>query len=60
MRLGCEWRHARKQWAGNFGDFEKKQLVEIRRWTKWVDFWAGPVWVYGMRRALLGPMEQSA
>ena len=29
MRLGCEWRHVRKRWAGNFGDFEKKQLVEI-------------------------------
>ena len=36
MLLGCEWSHARKRWAGNFGDFWKKQLVEI--WT-----WARPV-----------------
>ena len=26
MRLECEWRHARKQWSGEFEDFEK-QLV---------------------------------
>ena len=25
MRLGCEWRHVRKRWAGILGDFEKKQ-----------------------------------
>ena len=23
MGLGCEWHHARKQWAEEFGDFEK-------------------------------------
>ena len=23
MGQGCEWRHARKRWAGNFGDFWK-------------------------------------
>ena len=34
MRLGCEWRHARKRWAGILGDFEKKQLVEIWSWTR--------------------------
>ena len=33
MRLGCEWRHARKRWAGNFGDFWKKELVEIWTWA---------------------------
>ena len=31
MGLRCEWRHARKRWAGNFDDFWKKQWVEI--WT---------------------------
>ena len=40
MGLGCEWRHARKRWAGNFGDFEKKQLVEIRTWARPVQLWA--------------------
>ena len=58
MELGCEWRHARKRRAGNFGDFWKKQLVEIRTWTKWVEIWswARPVQfvVYGMRRAFVG------
>ena len=29
MGLGCEWRHARKRWAGILRDFEKKELVEI-------------------------------
>ena len=24
MWLGCQWRHARKWWAGNLGDFLKK------------------------------------
>ena len=26
MRLGCEWRHARKRWAGILDDFEKKAV----------------------------------
>ena len=26
MGLGCEWRHARKRWAGILGDFEKKAV----------------------------------
>ena len=38
--LGCEWRHARKRWAGNFGDFWKKQLVEIWTWAKAVQLGA--------------------
>ena len=41
MGLGCGWGHDRKQWAGDFDDFEKKQFVDIRSWTKRVDFWAG-------------------
>ena len=28
MWLGCGWRHARKRWAREFGDFEK-ELDEI-------------------------------
>ena len=24
MWLECEWRHARKRWAGEFGDFKKE------------------------------------
>ena len=39
MWMGREWRHAQKGGAGNFGDFWKKQLVEIWRWTKWVEIW---------------------
>ena len=55
---GCEWRHARRQWAENFGDFWKKQLVEIRSWARLVDFWAqarpGQFVAYGMHRAFVG------
>ena len=46
------------------GDFfKKKQLVEIRTWAKWVDFF-GPgrdqsSGVYEIRRALLDQMELS-
>ena len=29
MRLGCEWRHARKRWAGNFGDFWKRSSLRF-------------------------------
>ena len=32
MRLGCEWRHARKRWAENLVIL-KKTLVEIRLWA---------------------------
>ena len=52
MGLGSEWRHAWKRWVGNFGDFWKKQLVEIWSWTKRVQFVA-----YGMRRAFIGSEE---
>ena len=34
MWLGCEWRHAWKLWAGNFGDFWKNMLVEIWLWAR--------------------------
>ena len=51
MWLGYEWCHARKRWAGILGDFEKKKLVEICRWTRQVEIrtWAGPVeiWTWG-------------
>ena len=61
MRLGCEWRHARKRWAGNFGDFWKKQWVEICPWTRQVDFLrlgeASPVVVYGMHHAFVGSVS---
>ena len=66
MTLGCRWRHDWKRWAGNCGDFFKKQLVDIWRWAKrveiylWtrlVDFWAWPRPVqfvaYRMRCALV-------
>ena len=36
MGLGCEWRHAQKWAVGNFGDFWKKQLVEIQTWASLV------------------------
>ena len=52
MRLGCEWRHARKRWAGNFGDFLKKQLVDICLWTRPVQLWPA-----GFAARLLGQME---
>ena len=35
MWLGCEWRHARKRWAGILGDFEKKQLIEMVDEASW-------------------------
>ena len=44
-RLGCEWRHARKRRAGNFGDFWKKQLVEIWHWMRLVEIWSWARWV---------------
>ena len=43
--------------------FLKKELVKIWSWTKRVDFWAWQgqsSWVYEMRRAWWGQMEQSA
>ena len=40
MGLGCEWRHAWKWWAGNFGDFWKKQFVEIWTWARAVQLGA--------------------
>ena len=73
MWLGCEWRHARKRWAGILGDFEKKSSelrseagrgswdlnLEEVSWFSNLDE-ASPVVCYGMRCALLGQMEQSA
>ena len=50
MWQGCEWRHARKWWAGNFGDFWKKtQLVEI-----WTLARAVQLGLHGMRRPFVG------
>ena len=49
MRLVCEWCHAQKRWAGNFGDFWKKQLVEIRTWA-----WRVELWSTGCAAHLLG------
>ena len=40
MGLWCEWRQARKRWAGNFGDFWKKQFVEIPTWARPVQLWS--------------------
>ena len=40
MGLGCEWCHARKRGAGNFGDFWKKQFAEIRTWARSVQLWS--------------------
>ena len=58
MRLVYEWRHARKQGAGNFGDFWKKQLVEICLWARLVEIWSWARRVqfvgYGIRARLLG------
>ena len=51
MRLGCEWRHARKRWAEIFDDFEKA--------VSW-DFTLGegsPVGGYGMRSAFVGSVS---
>ena len=39
MELCCEWCHAWKWWAGNFGDFLKKQWVEIWLWARRVEIW---------------------
>ena len=56
--LGCEWRHAWKRWAENFGNFLKKVLSwdltldEASRFLKWGV--ARPVWAYGMRCAFVG------
>ena len=38
MDWRCEWRHARKLWAGILSDLEYKQWVEIWTLTKRVDF----------------------
>ena len=48
MWLGCEWRHARKQWAVIFGDFEKEVSWDL---TLGRDSPAGG---YGMRSAFVG------
>ena len=37
---GCEWCHAWKQGAENFGDFWKKQLVEIWTWARSIELWS--------------------
>ena len=51
MRLGCEWCHAWKQWAGNFGDFWKSRSWDSdlgeTRLTE----------VYVMRRAFVGSVN---
>ena len=65
MGLECEWRHVWKRCAKSFGDFWKKKTVS---WDLTLDkaSWflnldeARPVGDHGMRRALLGQMEQSA
>ena len=49
MRLRCGWCHARKRWGRNFGDFEKKELIEIL--TLGEGRLAGG---YGMRPAFFG------
>ena len=48
---GCEWRHARKRWAGILGYFEKNR-VEI--WT-----YASPVVCSGVRARWLGQWVES-
>ena len=62
MRLGSEWRHVWKQWAGILGDFEKK-AVSWDLNLDGVDLWSGQGQSsYGLWdvHALLGQMEQSA
>ena len=58
MRLGWEWRLSRKRWAAIIGDFEKKQLVEIRSWARPVEIWSWTRQVqfvaYGIRHAFAG------
>ena len=58
MRLGCEWRHARKRWAENFSDFWEKQLVEVWLWARRVEILTlgevSPAGGYGMRRTFVG------
>ena len=56
---GCEWRHARKWWAGILGDFEKKAVS----WDLTLDeaSWDSDLcessWVYGMCRAVVGSVS---
>ena len=54
MRLGCEWRYGRKQWAENWGNFLKRLLVEIWSWMRRVQLVA-----YGMRRAFFGSYQKN-
>ena len=64
MRLGSEWRHAWKQWAGNFGDFWKKGVSWVL--TLGEASWdsnlgeGSPAGGTGCATHLLGQMEQSA
>ena len=64
MRLGCEWRHARKQWAGILGDFEKKAVgwdLSLGEASWFLSLGeASPVGPTGCAARLLGQMERSA
>ena len=51
MNWGWEWRQARKRWAEDFWIWKKKQLLEIGRERKVVDFWSGRGQTRGLRDA---------
>ena len=70
MWLGCEWRHARKRGAENFGDFWKKAvswdlMLDEASWhlnlgeASWfLDLGeASPAGDYGMHRAFIGSVS---
>ena len=60
MGLGCEWRHARKQWAGNLVIFEKAVSWDLSLGEASWDSDLGEaslVVVYGMRRAFVGSVS---
>ena len=50
--LGCEWRHARKRWAGEFGDFEKDVSWDLTLGE------ASPAGGYGIAARLLGHLVE--
>ena len=58
MALGCEWRHVRKWWAENFGDFWKKAVswdLKLGEMSWFLSLGEGsPAEAYGMRRAFVG------
>ena len=61
MRLGYEWRHARKRWSGILGDFEKKSInwdLSLGEASSDSDLGeASPVMVYRMHRAFVGSVS---